>query len=91
MTIMKTNVKGAASNMASKVNASLYNGHPNDSGQSSHSAGLTSSMSSISNFEDGVSVGNALMSNKQWFVLRVSYGRTIKAKAYIPKIRKQSQ
>ena len=83
MTIMKTNVKGAASNMASKVNASLYNGHPNDSGQSSHSAGLTSSMSSISNFEDGVSVGNALMSNKQWFVLRVSYGRTIKAKAYI--------
>lgn len=83
MTITKTNVKGATYNMASKVNASLYNGHPIDSGQSSHSAGLTSGMSSISNFEDGVSVENALKVNKQWFVLRVSYGRTIKAKAYI--------
>lgn len=83
MSITKTYIKGATSYMASKVNASLYNGHPIDSGKSSHSARLTSGMSSISNFEDGVSVENALMNNKQWFVLRVSYGRIIKAKAYV--------
>ena len=31
----------------------------------------------------GVSVENVPMENKQWFVLRVSYGRVLKAKAYL--------
>jgi transcription antitermination factor NusG len=40
-------------------------------------------MPSIQNNKDGVSVENVLDANKQWFVLRVSYGRIIKAKAFI--------
>lgn len=30
-----------------------------------------------------MSVENVLSKNKQWFVLRVSYGRIIKAKAFV--------
>ena len=63
--------------------ASLYNGQPTDTGSSCLSARLTSCTPSIQNNKDGVSVENVLDANKQWFVLRVSYGRIIKAKAFI--------
>ena len=63
--------------------ASLYNGQPSDTGSSCPSARLTSCTPSIQNNKDGVSVENVLDANKQWFVLRVSYGRIIKAKAFI--------
>ena len=63
--------------------ASLYNGQPSDTGSSCPSARLTSCTPSIQNNKDGVSVENVLDVNKQWFVLRVSYGRIIKAKAFI--------
>ena len=65
------------------ADASLYNGQPTDTGSSCPSARLTSCTSSIQNNKDGVSVENVLDANKQWFVLRVSYGRIIKAKAFI--------
>ena len=65
------------------ANASLYNGQPTDTGSSCPSARLTSCTTSIQNNKDGVSVENVLDANKQWFVLRVSYGRIIKAKAFI--------
>ena len=66
------------------ANASLYNGQPTDTGSSCPSARLTSCTPSISdNIRNGVSVENVLDANKQWFVLRVSYGRIIKAKAFI--------
>ena len=65
------------------ANASLYNGQPTDTGSSCPSARLTSCTPSIQNNKDGVSVENVLDANKQWFVLRVSYGRIIKAKAFI--------
>ena len=65
------------------ANASLYNGQPTDTGSSCPSARLTSCSPSIQNNKDGVSAGNVLDANKQWFVLRVSYGRIIKAKAFI--------
>ncbi len=54
-----------------------------DTGSSCPSARLTSCTPSISKNEDGVSVENAPSKTKQWFVLRVSYGRVIKAKAFI--------
>lgn len=63
--------------------ASLYNGQPTDTGSSCPSARLTSCTPSIQSNKDGVSVENVLDANKQWFVLRVSYGRIIKAKAFI--------
>ena len=63
--------------------ASLYNGQPTDTGSLCPSARLTSCTPSIQNNKDGVSVENVLDANKQWFVLRVSYGRIIKAKAFI--------
>ena len=65
------------------ADASLYNGQPTDTGFSCPSARLTSCTPSISNNKGGVSVENVPNANKQWFVLRVSYGRTVKAKAFI--------
>lgn len=65
------------------ADASLYNGQPTDTGSSCPSARLTSCTPSISKNEGGVSVENAPSENKQWFVLRVSYGRITKAKAFV--------
>ena len=65
------------------ADASLYNGQPTDTGSSCPSARLTSCTPSISKHKDGVSVKNVPSRNKQWFVLRVSYGRIIKAKAFV--------
>ena len=67
-----------------KADASLYNGQPSDTGLSCPSAGLTSRTPSTSeDTRNGVSVENVPAGNKQWFVLRVSYGRIIKAKALV--------
>ena len=65
------------------ADASLYNGQPTDTGSSCPSARLTSCTPSIQECKDGVSVENVPSGNKQWFVLRVSYGRIIKAKAFV--------
>ena len=65
------------------ANASLYNGQPTDTGSSCPSARLTSCTPSTSKNKSGVSVENVPSGNKQWFVLRVSYGRIIKAKALV--------
>ena len=65
------------------ADASLYNGQPTDTGSSCPSARLTSCTPSIQNNKGGVSVENVPKANKQWFVLRVSYGRVIKAKAFV--------
>ena len=65
------------------ADASLYNGQPTDTGPSCPSATLTSCTPSISKNKGGVSVENVPFENKQWFVLRVSYGRIIKAKALV--------
>ena len=65
------------------ANASLYNGQPTDTGSSCPSAGLTSCTPSISKNTGGVSVENVPDASKQWFVLRVSYGRIVKAKAFV--------
>ena len=70
-------------NLSPKADASLYNGQPTDTGSSCPSARLTSCTPSISKNNGGVSVGNVLDASKQWFVLRVSYGRIIKAKAFV--------
>ena len=70
-------------NLSPKADASLYNGQPTDTGLSCPSAGLTSCTTSISKNKGGVSVENVLDASKQWFVLRVSYGRIIKAKAFV--------
>ena len=67
----------------SKTDASLYNGQPSDTGLSCPSAGLTSCTPSISKNKGGVSVENVPDASKQWFVLRVSYGRIVKAKAFV--------
>ena len=61
----------------------MYNGQPTDTGSSCPSARLTSCTPSISKNKGGVSVKNVPSRNKQWFVLRVSYGRIIKAKAFV--------
>ena len=62
----------------------MYNGQPTDTGSSCPSARLTSCTPSISgDVKEGVSVRNALVEKRQWFVLRVSYGRIIKAKAFV--------
>ena len=63
--------------------ASLYNGQPTDTGSSCPNARLTSCTPSISKNKGGVSVENAQSENKQWFVLRVSYGRVLKAKDFV--------
>ena len=65
------------------ANASLYNGQPTDTGSSCPSAGLTSCTPSIQENKGGVSVENVPDASKQWFVLRVSYGRIVKAKAFV--------
>ena len=65
------------------ADASLYNGQPTDTGSSCPSARLTSCTPSISKNKGGVSVKNVSDASKQWFVLRVSYGRIIKAKAFV--------
>lgn len=65
------------------ANASLYNGQPTDTGSSCPSARLTSCTPSISTNKGGVSVENVPSETKRWFVLRVSYGRIIKAKAFV--------
>ena len=65
------------------ADASLYNGQPTDTGLSCPSTRLTSCTPSIQECKDGVSVENVPTRNKQWFVLRVSYGRIIKAKAFV--------
>ena len=72
-----------SANQPLMADASLYNGQPTDTGSSCPSARLTSCTPSIQNNKDGVSVENVLDANKQWFVLRVSYGRIIKAKAFV--------
>ena len=72
-----------SANQPLMADASLYNGQPTDTGPSCPSARLTSCTPSIQSNKDGVSVENVLDANKQWFVLRVSYGRIIKAKAFI--------
>ena len=65
------------------ADALLYNGQPTDTGPSCPSARLASCTPSIQECKDGVSVENVPSENKQWFVLRVSYGRIIKAKAFV--------
>ena len=65
------------------ADASLYNGQPTDTGSSCPSARLASCTPSISKNEGGVSVENVPSGNSQWFVLRVTYGRVVKAKAFI--------
>ena len=71
-------------NQPPTADASLYNGQPIDTGLSCPSAGLTSSTPSTSDdVRNGVSVENVSAGNKQWFVLRVSYGRIDKAKTYV--------
>lgn len=71
-------------NLSPKADASLYNGQPSDTSLSCPSAGLTSRTPSISDdVRNGVSVENVSAGNKLWFVLRVSYGRIIKAKAFV--------
>lgn len=71
-------------NLSPKADASLYNGQPSDTGLSCPSAGLTSrTPSTYDDVRNGVSVENVPAGNKQWFVLRVSYGRIIKAKAFV--------
>lgn len=71
-------------NLSQKTDASLHNGQPSDTGLSCPSAGLTSRTPSTSeDTRNGVSVENVPLRNKQWFVLRVSYGRIDKAKTYV--------
>ena len=65
------------------ADASLYNGQPTDTGSSCPSARLTSCTPSISKNKGGVSVENVLDASKQWFVLRVSYGRVLKVKEFV--------
>ena len=65
------------------ADASLYNGQPTDTGSSCPSARLTSCTPSISKSKGGVSVENVPSGNKQWFVLRVTYGRIIKAQTFV--------
>ena len=65
------------------ADASLYNGQPTDTGSSCPSARLTSCTPSISKNKGGVSVENVPDASKQWFVLRVSYGRIDKAKIFV--------
>ena len=65
------------------ADASLYNGQPNDTGLSCPSTRLTSCTPSISKNKGGVSVENVPSGNKQWFVLRVTYGRIIKAQTFV--------
>ena len=66
------------------ANASLYNGQPTDTGSSCPSARFTSCTPSVSDdVKGGVSVESVPNANRQWFVLRVSYGRVLKAKEFV--------
>ena len=65
------------------ADASLYNGQPTDTSSSCPSARLTSCTPSTLKNKGGVSVENVPNANRQWFVLRVSYGRIVKAKAFV--------
>ena len=65
------------------ADASLYNGQPTDTGSSCPSARLISCTPSISKNKGGVSVENVPNANNHWFALRVTYGRVVKAKAFI--------
>ena len=61
----------------------MYNGQPTDTGSSCPSARLTSCTPSTSDdVRNGVSVENVPDANRQWFVLRVTYGRIVKAKEF---------
>ena len=66
-----------------KTDSSLYNGRPTGTGTQCHSVGAASRTPSISKYKDGVSIENDHIPNKHWFVLRVSYGRVLKAKAVV--------
>lgn len=67
-----------------KTDASLYNGLPTDTGTMCYSAEVTSSTPPSRNARmGGGAVENVLTENKQWFVLRVSYGRIFKAKTLV--------
>ena len=71
-------------NQPPTADASLYNGQPSDTGLSCPGAGLTSRTPSTSDdVRNGVSVENVPAGNKQWFVLRVTYGRIDKAKTFV--------
>ncbi|MDD6111370.1 MAG: transcription termination/antitermination NusG family protein [Prevotellaceae bacterium] len=61
----------------------MYNGRPTGTGTQCHSVGALSNTLSIPKDKDGVSVEHAHTPTKQWFVLRVSYGRVLKAKAVV--------
>ena len=66
------------------ADASLYNGQPTDTGSSCPSARFTSCTPSVSDdVKGGVSVENVPTQSTQWFVLRVSYGRILKAKEFV--------
>lgn len=66
------------------ADASLINEQPTDTGSSCFGVGFASSTPSISeNIMNGVTVGNIPIRDKKWFVLRVSYGRIVKAKEFI--------
>ena len=65
------------------ADALLYNGQPTDTGPSCPSARLASCTPSIQECKDGVLVENVPSENKLWFVLRVSYGRVLKAKEFV--------
>lgn len=70
-------------NQPPTADASLYNGQSTDTGPSCPSARLISCTPSISKNKGWVSVENVPTPNKQWFVLRVSYGRILKAKTLV--------
>ncbi|MDD7439273.1 UpxY family transcription antiterminator [Prevotellamassilia timonensis] len=71
-------------NQPSAADASLYNGQLTDTSLPCPSAGLTFCTPSISeNVGNGVSVRSVPTENEQWFVLRVSYGRILKAKTFV--------
>ncbi len=65
------------------TDASLHNGQPIDTGASCPSTGLASRTSPTSEDRGGVSVENVPAGTRQWFVLRVSYGRLAKANAFV--------
>lgn len=71
------------SKTSAKTEASLYNGQPLDTGSMCHGTGPNSCTPPTLNDENGVSVENVPIRNKQWFVVRVSYGRIDKAKTFV--------
>ena len=71
------------SKTSAKTEASLYNGQPLDTGSMCHGTGPNFCTPPTLNDENGVLVENVPSVNKQWLVLRVTYGRIIKAKAFI--------